>query len=270
MKAERAEPQGGTGGGAGGSRRAAGSRQRGSSLCEAEPLFSPSHAVWRATLRLLAPSVPHPQRGVRHTGHQLVQLHQPLEQEDLLHHRATQGPSVSAPRPWLLLGPASCPQCEALFTELGGARGGKPAGCSRGAAGRKQGPAEVCSTSRNRPRTSRRGPLNEDVFTQPCAEEQALLPSVQELTEQIHRLLLQVGAPRGQPAPGGSFSHAAPSPGSRPPDVSPPCTLVPVLSSTVPGPASRAHLPRAQCGAAPALHLGSVCLTCSSQLTAEG
>ncbi|ELK32645.1 Period circadian protein like protein 2 [Myotis davidii] len=36
------------------------------------------------------------------------------------------------------------------------------------------------------------GPLNEDVFAQPCAEEQpALHPSIQELMEQIHRLLLQ-------------------------------------------------------------------------------
>uniref|UniRef100_A0A8D2DYQ8 Period circadian protein homolog 2 n=1 Tax=Sciurus vulgaris TaxID=55149 RepID=A0A8D2DYQ8_SCIVU len=36
------------------------------------------------------------------------------------------------------------------------------------------------------------GPLNEDVFAAlPCAEEKALPPSVQELTEQIHRLLLQ-------------------------------------------------------------------------------
>ncbi|XP_058155772.1 period circadian protein homolog 2 [Dasypus novemcinctus] len=36
------------------------------------------------------------------------------------------------------------------------------------------------------------GPLNEDVFAAPrCAEEKALHPSVQELTEQIYRLLLQ-------------------------------------------------------------------------------
>ncbi|XP_058389294.1 period circadian protein homolog 2 [Diceros bicornis minor] len=36
------------------------------------------------------------------------------------------------------------------------------------------------------------GPLNEDVFSaQPCAEEKAPHPSIQELTEQIHRLLLQ-------------------------------------------------------------------------------
>ncbi|XP_015999746.2 period circadian protein homolog 2 isoform X2 [Rousettus aegyptiacus] len=36
------------------------------------------------------------------------------------------------------------------------------------------------------------GPLNEDVFSaQPCPEEKALHPGVQELTEQIHRLLLQ-------------------------------------------------------------------------------
>ncbi|XP_019596503.2 period circadian protein homolog 2 [Rhinolophus sinicus] len=38
----------------------------------------------------------------------------------------------------------------------------------------------------------RMGPLNEDVFsTQPCTEEKAMQPCVQELTEQIHRLLLQ-------------------------------------------------------------------------------
>ncbi|KAM6152756.1 period circadian protein homolog 2 [Erethizon dorsatum] len=36
------------------------------------------------------------------------------------------------------------------------------------------------------------GPLNEDVFAAPpCVEEKALHPSIQELTEQIHRLLLQ-------------------------------------------------------------------------------
>ncbi|KAM5229409.1 period circadian protein homolog 2 [Ctenodactylus gundi] len=36
------------------------------------------------------------------------------------------------------------------------------------------------------------GPLNEDVFAAcPCTEEKALHPSIQELTEQIHRLLLQ-------------------------------------------------------------------------------
>ncbi|MBW00638.1 Period circadian protein 2, partial [Eschrichtius robustus] len=36
------------------------------------------------------------------------------------------------------------------------------------------------------------GPLNEDVFSaEPCVEEKALQPSTQELTEQIHRLLLQ-------------------------------------------------------------------------------
>ncbi|XP_010624457.1 period circadian protein homolog 2 isoform X1 [Fukomys damarensis] len=36
------------------------------------------------------------------------------------------------------------------------------------------------------------GPLNEDVFAvPPCMEEKALHPSIQELTEQIHRLLLQ-------------------------------------------------------------------------------
>lgn len=40
-----------------------------------------------------------------------------------------------------------------------------------------------------------RGPLNEDVFAaSPCPEEKAPHPSVQELTEQIHRLLMQVSA----------------------------------------------------------------------------
>ncbi|XP_053775274.1 period circadian protein homolog 2 isoform X2 [Desmodus rotundus] len=35
------------------------------------------------------------------------------------------------------------------------------------------------------------GPLNEDVFAQPCAEERPQHTGIQELTEQIHRLLLQ-------------------------------------------------------------------------------
>ena len=42
---------------------------------------------------------------------------------------------------------------------------------------------------------TRQGPLNEDVFSAPPGlEEKAPQPGVQELTEQIHRLLLQVGA----------------------------------------------------------------------------
>ena len=59
---------------------------------------SPSRAVWGAALRLLPAPVPRPKWGVRHTGHQLVQLHQPLEQKDLLHHWETQSEAVSAPR----------------------------------------------------------------------------------------------------------------------------------------------------------------------------
>ena len=40
-----------------------------------------------------------------------------------------------------------------------------------------------------------RGPLNEDVFSAPPGlEEKAPQPGVQELTEQIYRLLLQVRA----------------------------------------------------------------------------
>ncbi|XP_044288776.1 period circadian protein homolog 2 isoform X1 [Varanus komodoensis] len=37
----------------------------------------------------------------------------------------------------------------------------------------------------------RTGPLNEDVFAPHCTEEKILHPSIQEITEQIHRLLLQ-------------------------------------------------------------------------------
>lgn len=38
-----------------------------------------------------------------------------------------------------------------------------------------------------------RGPLNEDVFAAPnYTEDRILHPSVQEITEQIYRLLLQV------------------------------------------------------------------------------
>lgn len=52
--------------------------------------------------------------------------------------------------------------------------------------------------------------MNEDVFAQPCAEEQqALHPSIQELTEQIHRLLLQVSAhPQDSPYLVGSLRTA--------------------------------------------------------------
>lgn len=37
-----------------------------------------------------------------------------------------------------------------------------------------------------------RGPLNEDVFAAHCTEDKILHPGIQEITEQIHRLLLQV------------------------------------------------------------------------------
>lgn len=40
--------------------------------------------------------------------------------------------------------------------------------------------------------------MNEDVFAaSPCSEEKTPHPSVQELTEQIHRLLMQVSATLG-------------------------------------------------------------------------
>lgn len=113
--------------------------------------------------------------------------------------------------------------------------------------------------------------MNEDVFAQPCTEEQALPPSVQELAEQIHRLLLQVGAQLlTAHTVEADFSHTAPSPGvpsSR--RLALPCILVPVFSSTawafwaksVPGPDCWAQLLLAQFRAAPALHFWCVCLS---------
>ena len=64
----------------------------------------------------------------------------------------------------------------------------------------------------------RRGPLNEDVFSAPPGlEEKAPQPGVQELTEQIHRLLLQVGAlpPAPQTARGCPQARAHPPPQAR-------------------------------------------------------
>lgn len=86
-----------------------------------------------------------------------------------------------------------------------------------------------------RPWISCRGPLNEDVFAQPCAEEQpALHPSIQELTEQIHRLLLQVSAhPQDNPYLVGSLRTALSPEAPSFRRLTLPCTLVPVLSSTL-------------------------------------
>ena len=157
---------------------------------------SPSRAVWGAALRLLPAPVPRPKWGVRHTGHQLVQLHQPLEQKDLLHHWETQSEAVSAPRAGARgagRGPTQATSHHAPTPwGAGPPPGGRGAGRwqPRGSAGRRrQGP-----DSRRQWKPGR-GPLNEDVFSAPPGlEEKAPQPGVQELTEQIHRLLLQVGA----------------------------------------------------------------------------
>lgn len=58
---------------------------------------SRSCAVRWAAFQLFSYSVPCTEWRVRHPGHQLVQLHQPVEQKDLLHHRQTQSQGVSAP-----------------------------------------------------------------------------------------------------------------------------------------------------------------------------
>lgn len=60
--------------------------------------LSPSPPGRRTAFRLFPHSIPHPQRGVHHVGYQLVQLHQPLEQEDIFHHWEAQSQGVSAPR----------------------------------------------------------------------------------------------------------------------------------------------------------------------------
>lgn len=60
-----------------------------------------------------------------------------------------------------------------------------------------------------------RGPLNEDVFSAPSlVEEKDQHPSIQELTEQIHRLLLQVSTlPARPPVPLCKWPGATQSPG---------------------------------------------------------
>lgn len=58
-------------------------------------LYSPSCAVGWAAFRLFSHSLPCLERRVHHPGHQLVQLRQPVEPENLLHHRETQSQGVS-------------------------------------------------------------------------------------------------------------------------------------------------------------------------------
>ena len=72
------------------------SRERQPLVLTLAPFPSPSRAVRRTALRLFSHPVPRPERRIRHPGHQLVQLHQPVEQKNLLHHRETQSQGVSA------------------------------------------------------------------------------------------------------------------------------------------------------------------------------
>ncbi|XP_077147241.1 period circadian protein homolog 2-like isoform X1 [Ranitomeya variabilis] len=66
----------------------------------------------------------------------------------------------------------------------------------------------------------RMGPVNEDLFTAPiCPADRSLQPDVQELTEQIHQLLMQVGLPvhnsgsSGYGSLGSNGSHETPMSG---------------------------------------------------------
>lgn len=115
---------------------------------------------------------------------------------------------------------------------------------------------------------TRRGPLNEDVFSaQPCPEEKPLHPGVQELTEQIHRLLLQVGAPPRDARPAGglrparcSEAWARPACSARTGACSPHCPVGWFGRSLCWALDRRAHLQIAQFGAAPALRFWGICL----------
>lgn len=129
----------------------------------------------------------------------------------------------------------------------------------------------------------RRGPLNEDVFSaQPCMEEKALQSGVQEFTEQIRRLLLQVGAlpttlrPTGSLEPPGAFSGPSGSlhlhhlhPGAHGVLCAPAHGLVWVKS--VPGPRQWGAAAACPLGGCPGLvHLGRPCLCCGPGQAAEG
>lgn len=137
----------------------------------------------------------------------------------------------------------------------GGEAGGGPGVC------REEGGAP---THRDK-RKPRRGPLNEDVFSaQPHVEEKALQRGTQELTEQIHRLLLQVGGlparppscPRRQP-------RAALRPGGPP---HPPFSGPSPPSSSALRPAAHGgglcptRVGLARVGAAPASHVQGICV----------
>lgn len=98
-----------------------------------------------------------------------------------------------------------------------------------------------------------RGPLNEDVFSaQSPVEEKDPPPSIQGLTEQIHRLLLQVGMlPTRPPVPLCQWPGAAQRPGLAI-SLHPAPLCAPGIRGL--GLDSRAHLWLAQLGVAP-LHI---------------
>lgn len=82
-----------------------------------------------------------------------------------------------------------------------------------------------------------RGPLNEDVFSAPPhVEEKGPHPNIQELTEQIHRLLLQVGACAPSSPVQAAWHHSESWGCHRPSQAHPtlPCTLLPVPFSVPP------------------------------------
>ena len=122
-----------------------------------------------------------------------------------------------------------------------------------------------------------RGPLNEDVFSAPsCVEEKGLHPSDQELTEQIHRLLLQVGAlPARPPVPLRKWPRAARRPGvPLPPSLSgssPRIRLLPASRYPWSGPRTVGHTCSLHRWGQPQPYtLGRLCLNGSPGRATEG
>lgn len=138
-------------------------------------MFLYSSSVCRATIRPLISPIPCTKRRIHHPWHQLVQFCQSLEPQGLFRYRETQSAHVSFTVLWYVrcrssLSPGSFLRVDELTKHSWG--GSWAAGL-----------------------LLIRAPVNEDVFVAPpsnVAEMKTMDSDIQELTEQIHRLLLQV------------------------------------------------------------------------------